>query len=95
MTTTDPYDAPLSAVREHVEDLAVALAIWVHRDDTKPQPDVRQAANTAMDAIDAATGQLLRLRTRLTGEIRVSDDACAARVDELLRRAGRLGGEGR
>ena len=30
----------------------VALAQWEGRDDSKPQPDVRRAANEAVDAID-------------------------------------------
>jgi hypothetical protein len=29
--TASPYDAPLSALREHVTDLAVWLAIWEAR----------------------------------------------------------------
>jgi hypothetical protein len=31
--------------------LAIALGPWEDRDDSKPQPEVRRAANTAMDAI--------------------------------------------
>ena len=89
--TTDPQqllDAPgrlgddgLSGV------LGVALAQWTARDDTKPEPEVRRAANTAMDAIDTMLGQLHALRARLVSEIRASDDATAARVDAMLSRA--------
>jgi hypothetical protein len=70
----------------HVGVLGVALAQWAARDDTRPEPEVRQAANTAMDAIDAMLAELYELRSRLVTEIRVSDDATAARVDALLAR---------
>jgi hypothetical protein len=66
--------------------LGVALAQWAARDDTRPQPAIRQAANTAMDAVDAMLAELHQLRARLVGEIRVSDDLAAARADELLAR---------
>jgi hypothetical protein len=65
--------------------LAVALARWMARDDTKAQPEIRRAANTAMDEIDAMLRELYELRARLVTEIRAADDAAAARVDELLR----------
>jgi hypothetical protein len=79
------YDAALPTLRSHVEDLAAALAIWTTRDDTGPDAPARRAANDAMDAIDAMTRELYGIRSRLTGEIRVSDDAAMARSDELLR----------
>jgi hypothetical protein len=66
--------------------LGAALAQWDTRDDTRPQPGVRQAANTAMDAIDEMLRELHALRSRLTGEMRAGDDATAARVDALLAR---------
>src|SRR6266436_1057808 len=69
----------------HKGVLAVALAQWMARDDSKADPGARQAANTAMDAIDAMLRELYELRARLVGEIRAADDATAARVDELLR----------
>ena len=86
VTGTDPYDAPLSAIRAHLDDLGAWLAIWLARDDSKPQPEIRRAANTAMDAIDAMLRELHALRSRLVGEIRDSDDASAARADALLAR---------
>ena len=67
--------------------LAVALAQWMARDDSKADPGARQAANTAMDEIDAMLRELHQLRARLATEIRAADDATAARVDELLRRS--------
>lgn len=64
--------------------LAYALGQWQDRDDTKAQPEVRRAANTAMDAIDAMLAGLHQMRSRLVGEIRASDDANAARADAFL-----------
>jgi hypothetical protein len=66
--------------------LGVALAQWMARNDTRPQPEIRRAASTAMDAIDAMLAELHALRARLVGEIRASDDDAAGRADELLAR---------
>ena len=91
-STTDTGSVPRSGDRSldligrALGILAVALAQWSARDDTRPQPEVRQAANTAMDAVDSMLGELHQLRSRLVGEIRVSDDAAAARVDAMLAR---------
>jgi hypothetical protein len=83
--TGQPYD-----VHARLEDpmgvLAIALGRWEDRDDTKPQPEVREAANKAMDEIDLMLRELHAMRSRLVSEIRQADDAAAARVDELLRR---------
>jgi hypothetical protein len=84
------YDSALSALRGHLGELETALALWVTRDDTKAQPDVRQAANTAMDAVDTALRELHGVRAQLVGEIRASDDATAARAAELLDRVRQL-----
>jgi hypothetical protein len=78
-----PYDAPLSALREHVDDLGVWLAIWEAR--REPDAHARRCANDAVDAIDVALRELHAIRTRLTGEIRAADDASAARADALLK----------
>jgi hypothetical protein len=81
-----PYD-----VHARLEDpmgvLAIALAQWETRDDSKPQPEVRRAANTAMDTIDAMLRDLHAMRSRLVGEIRQADDASAARADAMLAKA--------
>jgi hypothetical protein len=81
--TREPYD-----VHARLEDpagaLAVALAQWEARDDSKAQPGVRRAASKAMDAIDAMLRELHAMRARLIGEIRDADDATAARADALL-----------
>ncbi len=86
MTDASPYDAPLSVLRDSVEDLAAAAAIWETRDDTVPQPEVRRAANTAMDAIDTLLAELHLMRARLVSEIRQADNATAARADAMLER---------
>lgn len=77
-----------AALREHVGTLSVSLAEWAYRDDSKAQPEVRQAANCAVESIDAALSTLHRIRARLVGEIRQSDDAAARRVDAGLRKGG-------
>jgi hypothetical protein len=66
--------------------LGPALAQWAGRDGTKPEPETRQAANTAVAAIDGMLTELHRIRQQLVSEIRAADDANAARVDELLAR---------
>jgi hypothetical protein len=89
MTDHPTPDYPHWDVHARLEDpmgvLAIALGQWEARDDTKPQPHVRQAANTAMDEIDRMLAELHAMRSRLVGEIRASDDATGARVDKLLR----------
>lgn len=82
----DPYDNPLSALRSHVENMAAWLAIWEAR--REPDAHARRCATEAVDAIDDALSELHQIRARLISEIRVSDDASAARADELLRRPG-------
>ena len=64
--------------------LSGALATWAARDDSKPQPDVREAANTAVVSIDTMLALLLEARSALVAEIRASDDATDARTDALL-----------
>lgn len=76
--TASPYDAPLSALRNRVGDVATWLAIWEARSEPDAHP--RRCANDAADAIDAVLRQLYLVRARLTREIRESGDASAARV---------------
>lgn len=71
--TASPFDAPLSALRNRVEDLAVVLAIWENR--TEPDAHARRCASDAVDAIDAVIRQLHLVRGQLISEIRASDDA--------------------
>jgi hypothetical protein len=80
------HDPAVSALRGHVGELAAALMTWGTRDDSQAQPDVRRAANHAMDAVDAALRELHGIRARLVTEIRASDHAAAARTDEWLAR---------
>ena len=84
----DAYDGPLSALRNHVDDLGAWLAIWSARDHSQPDAHARRCASDAVDAIDAALADLYRIRQQLVSEIRDSDDASAARADDLLRRGG-------
>jgi hypothetical protein len=80
----DPWDAALSAIRSHVDDLGVWLAIWAAR--TEPDAHARRCANDAMDAVDAMLAGLHGIRARLIGQIRQADDDTAARADALLAR---------
>jgi len=83
IAVTDPYDGPLTALRNHVEDLGTWLGIWCNRKE--PDAHARRCANDAVDAIDAMLRKLYLVRGRLTGEVRAADDASAARADALLR----------
>ncbi len=83
--SASPYDAPLSAIRSHVENTAVWLAIWEARNE--PDAHARRCAN---DAIDGALAGLHKIRQLLISEIRVSDDKTAARVDAMLAELHRL-----
>ena len=87
MTTTtqaaQPYDV-YAKLEDLMGVLSIALGQWERRDETRPQPEVRRAANKAVDAIDAMLGELYALRSRLLDEMRDSDDATAARGDALL-----------
>ena len=76
----------VEVIRKQVADLGAALATWHARDDSGPCPEARRAANAAMDAVDAALAALHALRQSLVSEIRASDDARAAAIDELLAR---------
>jgi hypothetical protein len=69
--------------------LAAALATWATRDDSKAQPEVREAANTAVDAIDGMLRELHKARAALVSEIRDSDDAAEVRARALLARLRR------
>ena len=86
VAVTDQYDAPLSALRNHVDDLGAWLGIWCNR--TEPDAHARRCANDAVDAIDAAIRELHSVRQQLISEIRQADDASASRADALLERLG-------
>jgi hypothetical protein len=80
---------PMTGLHDEIGTLGVTLARWSERDDTRPQPEIRQAANTAVDAVDELICRLYALRQRLVTEIRASDDAAGTRVDALLARQRR------
>lgn len=77
---------PVATIREHVQVMAFNLGQWDGRDDTKAQPEVRQAGSAAVAAIDALLRDLHTIRRRLIGEIHASDTASAARSCALLDR---------
>jgi hypothetical protein len=85
------YADQSAAVIDSAANIGAYLAIWAMRDDSKPDAPARRAANEAMDAIDRALAELHRLRERLVGDIRRSDDAAIARAGAMLdgRRAAR------
>lgn len=76
------YDEALSALREHVENIVVWLAVWEHR--AEPDAHVPHCASDAVDSIDAALRTLYLIRGGLTAEIRQADDPTATGADELL-----------
>ncbi len=61
--TASPYDGPLSALRNHVDDLATWLAVWEAR--SEPDANERRCASDAVDAIDAALRDLHSVRQQL------------------------------
>ena len=81
--TASPYDGPLSALRDAVENLAVWVGIWESRKE--PDAHARRCAGDAVDAIDSALQGLLSVRQRLTAEIRQADEATGERADAPLR----------
>jgi hypothetical protein len=81
---TDPYDTPLSALRDRVDELGTWLGIWNNRKE--PDAQARRCASDAVDAIDAMLRDLHLVRQQLLSEIREADDATAARADALLSR---------
>lgn len=95
MTAPDPR---IEGVAGRLADLAGvlgrALDQWAARDDTQAQPEVRQAANVAMESLDGMLAEVYRARAALVAETRARDDAHAARVDAMLAkfRAEREGG---
>ena len=91
MTGRQPYDVH-ARLYDPLGVLAIKLGQWEDRDDGKPQPEVRRAANDAMDEIDRMLRELYAMRSRLVTEIRASDDATAARSAELLRQIRKDGG---
>lgn len=62
------------ALHHQVDQLTAALRLWDNRDEdpaSSPQPEVTEAGNDALAAIDAMLRQLNPLRTRLVNEQRL------------------------
>ena len=70
---------PMTDIRDRADVLSVALAMWDGPGPATDQATARRADGTAIDAIDDLPA--LSTPRRLTGEIRASDYAAAARVD--------------
>jgi len=83
VTASPGYDAPLSVIRDSIENLGTWLGIWENR--SEPDAHARRCASYAVDAIDSAIRNLHIVRQQLISEIRTADDATAARADELPR----------
>lgn len=86
MTRSDYLAGTSGRLQEHTGALRGALTEWAMRDGTTPQPAVRRAANTAMDAIDAMLGELHRARSTLVSQIQLFDAETLARTDAMLAR---------
>ena len=81
------WAAAARVIVDQLEYLPAALATWEARsEDRLASAEARRAANQAMDLIDDTLAALHALRASLISQIRTSDDAHAARVDELLAR---------
>jgi hypothetical protein len=81
------HSGTVETIRGRIGDPGTALSIWDTRDDARPCPAARHAANDAMDTIDGTLDGLHALRRSLVPEIRASDNAGAIRADELLARS--------
>ena len=80
MNPGQPWDV-YAKLEDSVGVLSVSLGQW---QDGRPRAYARHAANTAMNAIDDMLRELYAMRARLVSEIRVSDDAAAARAGAML-----------
>jgi len=71
---------PVASLRERVGVVTVALEQWTSQAAAPDQAALRQAASTAVDAIDALLRDLFLLRGHLVQEIRHGDSAARRRV---------------
>jgi hypothetical protein len=78
----DPLDEELGL-------LNVNLAVWIARDDSKPDASVTRAGNQVLDSIDAMLSQLHQLRAWMVAEYREHQDIGDARTGALLADLGR------
>lgn len=76
-----------SALLDAVEQLDKYLVTWADRGTSDDLPGAtRQAATDAVTVLDFLSAQAYRVRERLIGQMRVYDDASAARANALLAR---------
>lgn len=88
--------ASMSAIGRISEATAImsfSLARWAGRDDHQPQPGVRQAADTALEAVAAMRKQLADIQSALIQQIAVTDAAAAARTLALVDRSRPAGAD--
>ena len=71
---------PVASVRERANVLTTALEQWAGRATAPDQAAARQAASTAVDAIDALLRELFLLRGHLVQEIRHGGGAARPQV---------------
>ena len=82
--TTKPVtlDAPL--LHGHVDQLLAAANRWNQRSGPTPAPEVRQAVDTAVEALDAALTELRRIRRQLLAQVRRSDKKSSEQAPQLV-----------
>lgn len=71
---------PVTSLRDHTGILSVALEQWAGQATAPDKATARQAASTAVDAIDALLRDLYLLRGRLVQEIRHAGNAARCQV---------------
>ena len=71
---------PVASLRERAGVLTAALDQWAGQAAAPDQAAARQAASTAVDAIDALLRDLFLLRGHLVQEIRHGGDAARPQV---------------
>jgi len=71
---------PITILRDQTDILRRALEQWANRATAVDEATAKQAASTAVDAIDALLRDLYLLRWRLVQEMRHVDGADRGRV---------------
>jgi hypothetical protein len=71
---------PVASLHERVGVLTAALEQWAGKGTTPDQAAARQAASTAVDAIDALLRDLYLLRGHLVQEVRHGGGAAGPQV---------------
>jgi hypothetical protein len=71
---------PITSLRDQTDVLRGALEQWANRATAVDKATAKQAASTAVDAIDALLRDLYLLRGRLVQEMRHADGADRRRV---------------